>query len=134
MRSLGWLSLLAALLILPGAGAAKRSEPPEVAPVTHLGVRYAFPHFAVQNQMGQNGGVVEAREERSRALLWRLKVYEVQHRPDLEGDAQDCFITAAWLEQGTLVVRNERAEIYEVDLARRTGHRRAADALPGKGG
>jgi hypothetical protein len=124
MRSCLGLVLAAAIVALPAVAHAKRAAPKDVPSVTYAGVRYVFPHFAYENGAGQNGGVVQARHERTNELLWTLKVYDVAHRQGLESDVQDVFITSARMEKGTLIVASERGETYEIDVAKRTARKR----------
>jgi len=118
------LVVAAAIAVAPAAVSAKRAAPHAVPPVTYAGIRYVFPHFANENGTAQNGGVVQARDAKSDALLWTLKVYEVNHKPGMETDVQDVFITSARIEKGLLVITNERNETYEIDLAKRLVRRR----------
>jgi hypothetical protein len=124
MRTQLGLVLATAIVVLPGLASAKRVAPKNVPPVTHRGVKYVFPHFSSENGKSRHGGVVEARDERSDALLWKLTVYEVWHKPWLESDVQDVFITSARMENEALIVTNERGEAYEIDVAKRTARRR----------
>ncbi len=110
--ALAWLLALA-----PAAVLAKRAAAAEVPPVVDHGVKYVFPHFSTEGGEAQAGGVVEARDEKSGALLWRVRVYSTRVDPKLERDVQDVFLTSARLEGGKLVVTNEKGETYEVDLA-----------------
>ena len=119
---LAWLMMLS--LLVPAAAFAKRAPPKEVPPVVHEGVEYRFPHFGYLEEEGQNGGIVEAHDQRTGKLLWRLKVYAPSRAPGLEGDVQDVFITSARLEGNKLAISNERGERYEVDLATRAVRKR----------
>lgn len=99
---------------------AKRAAPVDVPPLVHNGVKYAAPHGAVMNRLGQNGGVIEARDEKTDTVLWRLKVYEAKRDPNKEQDVQDVFITALEIKDGKLHVTNERGEKFAVDLKEKT--------------
>ncbi len=90
---------------------AKRAAPKPVAPVVANAVEYSAPH----EQMG----FVVATDTTKRKELWREQIYTVRIDPDLERDVQDVFITSLAIERGSLVVTNERQEIFDLDLATR---------------
>jgi hypothetical protein len=105
------------IFLIPTWADAKRAAPGEVSPVIWNGVRYAAaPHggcgFA-------HPGCVEASDAETGQTLWKIEVYQIQYRPDLEKDVQDVFIISLKVEGNRLVVTNERGEIYEVNLETR---------------
>jgi hypothetical protein len=100
---------------------ADRRAPPAVAPVEHDGVRYEQNLAATVAEFGQVGGILTARDAKSGAILWSLKVYPNERRPGLEGDVQDVFFRSMTLDQqGRLLIENERGQRFAVDLATRT--------------
>jgi len=53
------------------------------------------------------------------ALLYptcELQIYEEKYNLNLERDVQDLFITSMTIEDGRLLVTNERDETFEVNL------------------
>ena len=64
-------------------------------------------------------GFVVATDARSRKELWRERIYTVRVNPELERDVQDVFITSLAVENGTLIITNERGDTYALDLATR---------------
>jgi hypothetical protein len=107
---------MAALLM--GAGAdAKRVAPREVAPLVVDGVRYKVPHFGAFRGRSQNGGYVDAEDAKTRKLIWSRMVYRVQYDVNRERDVQDVFISEIKVTGGRLVVKTERSEEFEMDLA-----------------
>lgn len=112
MNRISALLALCALLVCGIAPAfAKRAAPRPVAPVLCKGVQYSAPHDAM--------GFVVATGISSGKELWRARIYEVRVDPNLERDVQDVFITSLTLKDGTLIITNERAEKFALDLKTR---------------
>jgi hypothetical protein len=105
---------------LPGFH-ADRNPPAPVSPVERNGVRYSQNLRATVAEFGQVGGILTARDAKSGTVLWSLKVYPNQRRPDVEGDAQDVFFRSmAFDPQGHLVIENEQGQRFAVDVATRS--------------
>lgn len=113
------LAILIALALSAGQASAERLSPTNVPPVTVGGVRYSVPHFGVFIGKAQNGGYVEATDEKTGTRLWLAHVYEIKYDPDLEGDVQDVFITTLRVADGKLTIENEAGDKFAIDL--RTG-------------
>jgi hypothetical protein len=114
-------SFLLAMLV-PCLALAKRSVPAEVPPVVDGNVRYAAPHGGFgspANPCGQIGGCVVAYDNTTGALLWSLEVYSITYDPDVEEDVQWVFIISLALEDGRLLVSNERGQCFTIDRATR---------------
>lgn len=120
-------SLFVGAILNSGIVWAKRPPPADVAPVSYEGLRYEAPHF--NNPCGQNGGCVVAFDEKTGTQVWSLKVYCTKYDSDLERDVQDVFITSLVIDSGRLVVANEKALQFSIDLASRavTGDARGCD-------
>jgi hypothetical protein len=113
-----YILLAWALLVLPGETLwAKRPPPVAVAPVVYLGVTYEAPPWGIDVGIPQNGGIVEARDARTNALLWRKVVYQIHFDPKMEGDVQDVFVTSLRIQGHDLIVANERGREFAVDLS-----------------
>lgn len=96
---------------------ADRNAPEPVPPVTRNGIRFEQNLDATEAEFGQVGGVLIARDAKTGAVLWSLKVYENKRRPGLEGDAQDVFFRSMDFDsQGRLVIENERGQRFAVDV------------------
>ena len=54
---------------------------------------------------------------KKKKCYWEKEVYTVEYNPDLESDVQDVFITSLNIEDGKLVVVNEKGDVYKVDLS-----------------
>jgi hypothetical protein len=94
---------------------AKRAAPEPVQPVSDNGITYSAP--------ASKRGVVEAHDDMSGQLVWETEVYSTAYDPELEKDVQDVFITDLRIDNGRLLVSNEKKQEYALDL--KTG-----DAFP----
>ena len=97
------------LLICPAAR-AKRKPPEPVPPVVSGDVRYS---------VGGNGTAqsIVASAVGSGAVLWRVEVFRTKINPRMEKDVQDVFITDLTVAGRTLLIRDEKARCYVLDLA-----------------
>ena len=88
---------------------AKRIEPQPVLPVESNGARYSA------DRDGPVQYVVATDVVRSRQL-WKVKIFRTHVKPWIEEDNQWVFITNLRLNGRTLVIRNEKARCYYLDL------------------
>jgi hypothetical protein len=92
-----------------------------VEPVVAEGVKYLAPHVA-PGYIEAYGvppcppGCIEAREEKTDKLLWRVQVYEITYDDHLERDVQDVFVRFLKIEDSSLLVENESGARFTVDL------------------
>ena len=110
-----YLALITATVtfLLPLEAAAKRKPAPQIQPVMVEAVKYSVP-----NDNGTKG-YVTATEVESGKLLWKKTVYRVWICPLVEHDVQWVFIQSMRLEQGKLILVNERLKTYSLDLKTR---------------
>ncbi len=113
---LAFLSALSVTSVL-----AKRSAPVEVPPVVVGDVMVSVPHFTEIDGAAVKGGVLEARDSRTKKLLWNVRVYQTNHDPGLEEDVQDVFIKTLVHDaaHGLLVLSDEMDRVFVVDLKSR---------------
>jgi hypothetical protein len=144
-RMQGGVALAACALCLGACGISKESNamtnqgpsasrlpPPDVAPVSIDGVRYAQ-RAGKEAVDGQVGGLLGAYDSAG-TLLWTLKVYDNRRRPDLEGDVQDVYFKSLAVEpDGRLRIVNEVGDAFIVDVNTRevTALPKAKPADPG---
>lgn len=102
---------LAAVFLATTPASAKRAAPKPVPPLVANSVEYSAPH----DQMG----FVVATDAKSRKELWRERIYTVRINSALERDVQEVFITSLALENGSLVITNEKGDRYTLELATR---------------
>src|SRR5262249_32297965 len=95
----------------------KRSAPKDVPAIVDRGIRYTVPHFGALHGKDQNGGYVQAWDVATGKLRWDRIIYRVPNDSKREGDMQDVFITELRLHGSKLLIRNERQERFEMDLA-----------------
>jgi len=109
------LLVIAALLGLlsPMQANAKRLPPPKVEPVVFNGVRYVAP-----NDNGRRG-YVQAADAKTNRLLWEVTLFRNSINPSLEEDVQHVYIESMRVEHGKLLVVDEHAVLYAVDLQTR---------------
>lgn len=110
-RSLSLLMGLAILLCAVAPATAKRAAPKPVPPVTIGQVEYSAPPEFM--------GFVIATDMQTHKELWRERIYTVAINPALERDVQDNFIASLVVEQGTLLITDERGTQYALDLTTR---------------
>ncbi|MHC4201053.1 MAG: hypothetical protein ACYSU0_13760 [Planctomycetota bacterium] len=101
------LALGLAFLTFQQGASAKRTPPKKVAPLVHAGVEYRAPHRRM--------GYVEAWDVDTGKKLWEKKIYRIWIAPWLEEDVQWVFIAELKIENGRLVVTDERGRRYAVD-------------------
>ena len=115
------LLICGTLLVTAPYSFAKRLAPAMVEPVVAEGVKYLAPHVA-PGYMEAYGfptcptGCVEAWDEKTGKLLWRVQVYEVQYDNKRERDVQDVFVRFLKIQDGSLLVENESGARFTVDL------------------
>jgi hypothetical protein len=95
------------IAILPSM--AKRMPPHPVPPVVANGVEYS----ATGN--GKDGFVI-ATDLSMRKQLWKVKVFHYRMKFGVEEDVQWVYITNLKLTDGLLLVRDEKARCYAVDV------------------
>jgi hypothetical protein len=110
-------TILLLISLIPPACAAKRSPPQPVAPVTRNGVIYSAP-----NNDARAAHVI-ASDLKSGKKLWDVTVFETKYEPNLEEDVQDVFITELRFDGDSLLVRDEKARCYSIDLKRKSVER-----------
>jgi hypothetical protein len=81
---------------------------------------FSVPHFPEGDRV-QNGGVVEARDPKSKKLLWRVQIYKTVYDQDLERDVQDVFIKTLSFDKrhNLLIMSDEKARVFVLNLATR---------------
>ena len=98
------------LVLLPCLASAKRAAPARVEPVIQDGIRYVAP-----NDDGRRA-YIEAWDVRTNKKLWELTVFTNRIDPKLEEDVQWVFIDKLGARDGTLMVKSESGNTYQVDL------------------
>jgi hypothetical protein len=96
---------------------AKRAAPEEVPPVKTEQAVFSAPHFP-EGERKQNGGVVQARDPRTNALLWQVQVYTTKYDEGLEKDVQDVFIKTLALDKvhNLLILSDEKSRVFVLNL------------------
>lgn len=120
-------------IILASNSEAKRLPPTEVNPVEKDGIQYRAPHWGVTEGRNQNGGYIEAWDVKRHKRLWGIQVYKSEINPAKERDVQDVFITTLAFQGIELLVRNERGEVYSVDVMKRKVKKVAGASSSAKG-
>jgi hypothetical protein len=105
------LAVLLPLFLMVTPAQAKRAAPKPVPSVVASSVEYSAP----REQMG----FVVATDTVSHKELWRERIYTVRIDPALERDVQEVFITSLVIENGALIITNERGDSYALDLVTR---------------
>jgi len=113
------------LLVTAPYSFAKRLAPAMVEPVVAEGVKYLAPqvtpgYIEAYGVPTCPTGCVEAWEEKTGKLLWRVQVYEVKYDHQRERDVQDVFVRFLTIKDGSLVVENESGARFTVDVKSHT--------------
>jgi hypothetical protein len=106
-------AVMLCVLLVPGAAQAKRAEAAAVVPVVYKGIRYSAP-----NDDGRRGHVV-ATDAKTGKTLYDIVVFRTGIDPALEEDVQWVFIKGMKIEEGRLMVTDEKGRVYAVDLKTR---------------
>jgi hypothetical protein len=106
-------ALLILMLVAWPAISAKRVPPPRVAPVTRDGITYSAAGD------GRSAYVI-ASDAKTGSELWRVKIYHVHINPFMEEDVQWIYISGLKLSGNALLLRNEAARCYRLDLAKKS--------------
>ena len=96
---------------------AKRSTPEDVPSVRTNDAVISAPHFSGGHLL-QNGGFVEARDPKTKKLLWRVQVYKTVYNDELEKDVQDIFIESLsfYRNHNLLILTDEIERVFILNL------------------
>ena len=100
-------------LSFPLMAHAKRLPPPKVEPVAYKGIRYVAPND------NSRRAYVQAFDAKTNRLLWEVTLFRNSIDPSLEEDVQHLYIERMHIENGKLIVVDEHAGLYTVDLRTR---------------
>jgi hypothetical protein len=114
--------LFSILFLLVPEVQAKRIPPKPVVPITANGVQYDAAGD------GRNQYVV-ATDLSTGKQLWKVKVFHTRIKFWIEEDVQWVFITNLKIIDGTLLVRDEKARCYSIDLKKRKVRRVSCGAV-----
>jgi hypothetical protein len=104
------IALATVFLFWPATGYAKRKAPKPVPPIVWQGVEYRAPLDA------EDVGIIQAFDLASGRRLWETKVYHVWIIPGMEPDVQWVFISGMQIQDGKLLVENERGKTFLLNL------------------
>ena len=110
------ISILLVILIFTSIAYSKRTAPKPVEPIIYKGIKYEAIHWGKSRGLGQNGGYIEAFSAKTGKSLWVLKVYSIKYGK-FAGDAYDNFIRSMKVDNGYLIIDNERGGKYKVNLS-----------------
>lgn len=105
------------ILLLAPSIMAKRAAPTEVPAIATEQAVFSVPHFS-QGDRNQNGGVVEARDPKTKKVLWQVQIYKTEYNEKLEQDVQDVFIKSLTLDKvhNLLVLSDENSRVFVLNL------------------
>ena len=102
------------LMLLAGPGIfAKRVHPPKVTPITKDGITYTA------TGDGKTACVV-ASDANTGKELWKAKIYHVHINPFIEEDNQWIYISEMNLSGNAILIRNEAARCYRLNLIKKS--------------
>jgi hypothetical protein len=105
-----------AVAVLTATALAKRLPPEPVTPVVAQGLRYSA-------EGDGRDQYVLASNATSGKELWKVKVFHTHVHSEMEQDVQWVFITNLKLVNDALLVRDEKARCYSVDLKTHRVHK-----------
>ena len=88
---------------------AKRIAPREVAPVSHEGIEYYAPLDV--NMIGR----IQARDPATKKVLWEQVIFKITYDSELERDVQWVFISNLRIDDGMLIITDERNRRYSMN-------------------
>lgn len=115
------LAHTASLILLLASGAmAKRTAPAQVPAITTDKAVFSVPHTPM-GERAQSGGFVEARNPKTKKLLWRIQIYKTLYDPGLELDVQNVFITTLSYDKihNLLIMSDEKKRVFVLNLVTR---------------
>ena len=117
-RWFAWVPAITAVLCALGVDPvhAKRAAPRDVQVERDTRI-YRANHWTVAAYgTAANGGVVEVFDHETNQLLSWIQVYCIRVDPKLERDVQDVFIVGLEVRGEVLIVTDELADVFEVNL------------------
>jgi hypothetical protein len=102
----------AGLALLSATATAKRAAPKPVTPIISRGIRYSA------GGDGRNEYVIAA-DDSSGNILWKVKVCHNYIERWKEEDVQWFFITDLKMEENFILVKDEKARCYSVNLTKK---------------
>jgi len=106
------------MVLLAASVMADRAAPESVPAIRTDKAVFSVPHFP-EGERIQKGGVVEARDPRSKRLLWQVQIYKTEYVEALEKDVQDVFIKSLTLDKvhNLLIMSDEKSRVFVLNLA-----------------
>lgn len=106
------------MVLLSASVMADRAAPVSVPAIRTDKAVFAVPHFP-EGERTQKGGWVEARDPRSKRLLWQVQIYKTEYVEALEKDVQDVFIKSMTLDKvhNLLIMSDEKSRVFILNLA-----------------
>ena len=98
---------------------ARRPPPPKVVAVRVGDVRFEQAELPFKEANGgQRLGYLAAYKGDTDELLWRVRVYDIHYKPELEGDVQDVFFAAMTVSPDgrQIFVDNTRGVRFAIDI------------------
>lgn len=106
------------MVLLVASVMADRAAPESVPAIRTDKAVFSVPHFP-EGERIQKSGVVEARDPRSKMLLWQVQIYKTEYVEALEKDVQEVFIKSLTLDKvhNLLIMSDEKSRVFVLNLA-----------------
>ena len=88
----------------------KKIAPPKIEPLIYKGIKFVVPNTVKEM------GYVQAWDVEIGKKVWEKKVYSIFMNPFLKDNVQWAFIISLSVEDGKLVVVNEKGCEYKIDI------------------
>ena len=97
---------------------AKRLAPSSVKPVIHDGIEYSADRSLKKKGYDQKGGFLQAKNLKTKKILWVKAVYTIDYDHNLEIDVQDIYIASISVSKDKkhLVIIDERGRRFKLDF------------------
>ena len=116
-------------LTLIDSAEAKRPKPKKVPTAEYKQIKYTATQAPSQSHT-QQGGYIEAWNQKTNQRIWELKIYDNKFDPGLPREDQEVYITSLKMDGALLIVANEIGDEFQVNIDARQVTKRTTPSKP----